>query len=85
METITLSTKYQLVIPKKLRRELNLKPGQKLRISKLKDGSLKLQSKSALDEFVGSVKGVWGEDPVAYIRKQRDEWEEHQQRLDNLR
>lgn len=85
METVTLSSKYQVVIPKKLRRELNLKPGQKLRIDKLKDGSLNIQSGSTLDEFVGSVKGVWGDDPAKYIRKQRDEWEAHQRKLDDLR
>ncbi|MBV6479673.1 MAG: hypothetical protein HGGPFJEG_02464 [Ignavibacteria bacterium] len=32
METVTLSIKYQLVIPKSVRKKLNLKPGQKLQI-----------------------------------------------------
>jgi AbrB family looped-hinge helix DNA binding protein len=85
METVTLSSKYQVVIPKRLRRELNLKAGQKLRIRTAKDGTLEISTKSALDELYGSVKGAWGDDPAAYIRKQRDDWERHQQKLDDLR
>ncbi len=76
MEISTLSNKYQVVIPKAIRKGLNLRPGQKLRVTKTKDGSIVLSTRSSLDEFVGSVKGVWGDSPVEYIRKQRDEWDE---------
>lgn len=31
MTTITVSPKYQIVIPRDLRRQLNIQPGQKLR------------------------------------------------------
>ena len=30
METVTISPKYQIVIPKRLRRKLGLRPGQKV-------------------------------------------------------
>lgn len=30
METTTISSKYQIVIPRKIRERMNLKPGQKL-------------------------------------------------------
>jgi AbrB family looped-hinge helix DNA binding protein len=76
METITISSKYQVVIPKKLRRKLNLRPGQKLRIRETKDGSLEIDTKSALDQYVGAIPGAWGKDPAAYIRKMRDEWDD---------
>ena len=76
MNIVKLSSKYQVVIPKEVRRGLKLKPGQKLSISRSKAGNITIKTKSALDEFVGSVKGVWGQDPVAYIRKQRDEWDD---------
>ncbi|MEI7615730.1 MAG: AbrB/MazE/SpoVT family DNA-binding domain-containing protein [Actinomycetota bacterium] len=32
MHTITVSPKYQVVIPKEIREELKLKPGQKLQV-----------------------------------------------------
>ena len=37
MTTVTLSSKYQIVIPKEIREELELKPGQKLQIIALDD------------------------------------------------
>lgn len=30
MEVVTISTKYQIVIPKEIREELNLQPGEKI-------------------------------------------------------
>lgn len=35
METITVSPKYQIVIPKKIRQKMNIKPGQKLQVFQL--------------------------------------------------
>lgn len=32
METITVSPKFQVVIPKEIRRKLEIKPGQKLQV-----------------------------------------------------
>jgi AbrB family looped-hinge helix DNA binding protein len=32
MESATISTKYQVVIPKKVREELGIKPGQKVQV-----------------------------------------------------
>ncbi|HQI41627.1 MAG: AbrB family transcriptional regulator [Ignavibacteriales bacterium UTCHB2] len=37
MTTVVLSPKYQIVIPKKIRETLNLKPGQKIQIINLGD------------------------------------------------
>jgi AbrB family looped-hinge helix DNA binding protein len=37
MKTITISPKYQIVIPKEIRRELKLKPGQKLQVIQAED------------------------------------------------
>lgn len=75
METSTVSKKYQIVIPKKLRQQLGIKPGQKLHISKLKEGSLEITTHSNLDQYVGALKGVWGPDSDAYLRKERDSWD----------
>lgn len=37
METVTLSPKFQVVVPKAIREELDLRPGQKLSV--VRDGS----------------------------------------------
>jgi len=37
MKTITISPKYQIVIPKEIRKELKLKPGQKLQVIQTED------------------------------------------------
>ena len=37
MHTITVSPKYQVVIPKEIREELKLKPGQKLQVIQAED------------------------------------------------
>jgi len=37
MATITVSPKFQVVIPKEIRQKLNLKPGQKLQVIQLSD------------------------------------------------
>ena len=37
MKTITISPKFQIVIPKEIRKELKLKPGQKLQVIQEED------------------------------------------------
>ncbi|MBA7508725.1 hypothetical protein ES705_00657 [subsurface metagenome] len=37
MKTITISPKYQIVIPKEIRKGLKLKPGQKLQVIQAED------------------------------------------------
>lgn len=75
MAVLTVSSKYQVVIPKLLRRELGIKPGQKIHILPLKKGSLEITTNSALDAYVGILKGAWGPDSDAYIRNERDSWD----------
>ena len=37
MDTVTLSSKFQIVVPRRLREELGLKPGVKLRVFRFGD------------------------------------------------
>lgn len=37
METVTLSPKFQIVIPLSIREEMNLKPGEKIRVLHYQD------------------------------------------------
>jgi AbrB family looped-hinge helix DNA binding protein len=77
MTQVTLSDKYQVVIPKELRKGLKLKPGQKVTVSRGKSGNIVIDV-SPIDQFRGIFAGkkIWGEDPTATIRKMRDDWDD---------
>ncbi|MBI4052994.1 MAG: AbrB/MazE/SpoVT family DNA-binding domain-containing protein [Candidatus Diapherotrites archaeon] len=57
METVTLSSKFQLVIPKKARQNLNLKAGEKLAIIE-KGNSIELVKIGTLKELRGMAAGI---------------------------
>jgi AbrB family looped-hinge helix DNA binding protein len=59
METVRVSPKFQVVIPKPLREELGLKPGEELQIY-VWDKTLRLQRPQSIKELRGIAKGlVW--------------------------
>ena len=57
MITVTVSPKYQVVIPKEIRQKLKLKPGQKLQIVQLGDRIEFLLLKNIKD-VRGFLKGI---------------------------
>lgn len=57
MDTVTLSIKYQLVIPKSVREKLNLKPGQKLQIIE-SDNKIEIIPVGNIKEMRGVLKGI---------------------------
>ncbi|MCX6148996.1 MAG: AbrB/MazE/SpoVT family DNA-binding domain-containing protein [Ignavibacteriales bacterium] len=57
MTTVTVSPKYQVVIPKEIREKLKLKPGQKLQIIQFEDRIEFLQIKNIRDAR-GFLKGM---------------------------
>ena len=57
MTTVTVSPKYQVVIPKEIRQKLKLKPGQKLQIVQLGDRIEFLLLKNIKDAR-GLLKGI---------------------------
>jgi AbrB family looped-hinge helix DNA binding protein len=61
MDTVTVSPKYQVVIPKALRERLKLRPGQKLLIYEL-DGKIRLEEPRSIKELRGMAKGIRWED-----------------------
>lgn len=84
--TTTISPKYQIVIPKAVRKQLRLKPGQKMQVEPGDNGTIivkpatELLSINELRKYAGSIKTAdtaWGKqglDPTAWIRKHRDNW-----------
>lgn len=57
MSAVLISTKYQIVIPKEVRVDLRLKPGQKI-ICIAKDGVIHLIPDRPISSLRGFVKGM---------------------------
>jgi AbrB family looped-hinge helix DNA binding protein len=62
MQTVTVSPKFQIVIPKELREKLKLRPGQRLFVYE-RDGGIRLEPPRPISELRGIAKGLkWKED-----------------------
>jgi AbrB family looped-hinge helix DNA binding protein len=57
MHTVTVSPKYQVVIPKKIRDVLRLRPGQKMKVIEY-DGRIELIPDQDISELKGFLKGI---------------------------
>jgi AbrB family looped-hinge helix DNA binding protein len=57
METVKVSPKFQIVIPKRLRDEMDLKPGEELQIYLL-EKALHVQRRPSIKELRGIAKGM---------------------------
>jgi AbrB family looped-hinge helix DNA binding protein len=54
---VTVSPKYQVVIPKSVRKSLNLRPGQKMQVIEY-DGRIELIPERDIKELRGFLKGI---------------------------
>ena len=68
MEAVTISSKYQIVIPKEVRKQFNLKPGQKLMFIPY-NGTLRVVIVPPIKKGRGMLKGMNTEN----IREEVDE------------
>ncbi|MCD6586067.1 MAG: AbrB/MazE/SpoVT family DNA-binding domain-containing protein [Desulfobacteraceae bacterium] len=57
MQTVTVSPKYQVVIPKKIRASLQLRPGQKMQVIEY-NGRVELIPECDITELRGFLKGI---------------------------
>jgi AbrB family looped-hinge helix DNA binding protein len=72
-EKVKVGMRGQVVIPKKLRKKLNIENGIILEIEETPEGLI-LKPYNPVAELKGLGKGVFG-DPVKYQKKLRDEWD----------
>lgn len=68
MTTSLLSPKYQIVIPKEVRRTLNLKPGQRLNVIE-KDGHIEIRPILTPEQLLGILKD---KSHIAFQREKTD-------------
>jgi AbrB family looped-hinge helix DNA binding protein len=57
MQIVTVSPKYQVVIPKKVREALNLRPGQRMQVVE-HEGRIEFIPERDLKELRGFLKGI---------------------------
>ena len=57
MSTITVSSKYQILIPKEVRHNLHIKPGNKLQVFSYND-RIEIIPIKPLNKLKGSLKGI---------------------------
>ncbi len=57
MQIVTVSPKYQVVIPKKVREALKLRPGQRMRVVE-HEGRIEFIPERDLKELRGFLKGI---------------------------
>lgn len=57
MQTVTVSPKYQVVIPKTVRKALKLRPGQKMQVIEYA-GRIELIPERDIKELRGFIKGI---------------------------
>ena len=57
MQTVTVSPKYQVVIPRMIRQTLQLRPGQKMQVIEY-EGRIELMPERDITELRGFLKGI---------------------------
>ena len=57
MQTVTVSPKYQVVIPRAVREALHLRPGQKMQVVEY-DGRIEFIPERDITELRGFLKGI---------------------------
>ena len=77
MLSVKVSSKHQIAVPSEVRRALGIKAGDRLGVE-VRDGVILLrpQAGTVTDRLYGTGRGIYGPDPVAYVRALRDEWED---------
>lgn len=79
MQLVTVGSKYQIVIPKEVRKRINgIKPGAKVVVNGVSDGTItiKAEEKSWVERTRGMMKEAWkGIDTTKYLEDLRNEWD----------
>ncbi len=78
-QTVTLSSKYQVVIPKTARKTLGLTAatGQQFSVARVTKNEIVFRKDKTLDDFLGAYSHAFPKNAAAELRHVRDnEWSE---------
>ncbi len=76
----TISDKWQVVIPKSIRREMDIQPGQMVTVKRVNATTVTFERQPTMKELIEKSSGImktapWqleGTDPAVWLRKERD-------------
>lgn len=77
----TVSTKYQVVIPKEARKKIKIQPGQKMDVEVVENritfSPAKTTKSQPLDYYYKKLGGIWeGVDIDKYLEEERNSWDD---------
>ncbi len=78
-EIVKISTKFQLVVPKAARKKMNITDsslGYVMRVKNVTATEITFEKVPSWRDYIGTLTGAWGPDPVATIRADRDAWDD---------
>jgi len=76
MQETLISTKYQVVIPKNVRKSMSLKPGQKLYVYMADNQIVLTQKNNWPEDHLAALKGLWKNiHATNFLKSERDSWE----------
>lgn len=77
----TVSTKYQIVIPREVRKKIQVKPGEKFNVNVSGEEIILSQARLAARltwpyDYLKNLKNPWqGTKTIDYLEKERSSWE----------
>jgi AbrB family looped-hinge helix DNA binding protein len=74
MKSITISSKYQVVIPSSVRKRLGVSSGDKLIIEQVSDSEVVLRKEPSYHDLIGTLP-TQEKNPVERIRTLRNNWQ----------
>ena len=81
MNQTLVSTKYQVVIPKEVRKKIKLEPGQKLNVNVSGEQIILSPAQTSKklnwpEDYYEKLSGIWdGVDVDKYIEEERNSWD----------
>ena len=74
MKSITLSSKYQIVVPSVVRKELGVKSGDRLIVARVSNKEVVLKKEPRYSDLIG-ILPAQQQDAVQRVREQRNNWQ----------
>ena len=86
MQQMIIGTKYQIIIPKEIRKQMKgMVPGTKVSVKRIDEDTvmIKTDPKSWIERTYGMMSDAWKDiDPIAELEKSRNEWDERLKKLE---